>query len=435
MNEIRLQDFRCYTDMSVTFKSGVNLLIGDNATGKTSLLKACKYVLSAFFSGFSDDNTKWINPCNDDFRRSETVDGVLLQERPIYIQFQASDIMAYPDLSQDVPATYTLIKQSKKNSRAQTSGIREYKNYAARLMEAYLTEQGQRMALPLFAAFSTEDIHAIRKIDAQRFKAYQHKPSFGYYECLEGNGFFPYWVKRLLVLQEGQKSLQEITIVRQAIQCALGEDGCCIIRDIEVRPNQGKVYYVLMDGREVEAEHLSDGYRRLVNIVTDLAFRCALLNRGIYGDDACQQTQGTVLIDELDLHLHPSLQALVLKGLRRAFPRLQFIVSSHAPMVMSGVESNEENVVYQLNYTQEAGYDLMPVVTYGMDLSTLTRNILRQVPRAIQVDKQLNRLFNFIDNEQYRDANSLLQLMRERYGETLPELAQAEAMLSCITED
>lgn len=53
MNEIQLNNFRCYTAQTIRFKSGINLLIGDNASGKTSLLKACKYVLSTFFSGYS----------------------------------------------------------------------------------------------------------------------------------------------------------------------------------------------------------------------------------------------------------------------------------------------------------------------------------------------------------------------------------------------
>lgn len=67
MNEIKLQNFRCYSDLTITFKSGINLLIGDNATGKTSILLACKYVLSAFFSGFSDENTKWMSPATRTF--------------------------------------------------------------------------------------------------------------------------------------------------------------------------------------------------------------------------------------------------------------------------------------------------------------------------------------------------------------------------------
>lgn len=436
MNEINLQNFRCYSDLTITFKSGINLLIGDNATGKTSVLLACKYVLSAFFSGFSDENTKWISPHNDDFRIRSS-QGILLPELPIYIQFQTSDIIEYPDILQqtslfDPSTSYTLTKNSKKNSRALTTGIREYKNYAAWLMAGCFTESGQQMALPLFASFSTEDIHANRKIDASRFKIYNHKASFGYYECLEGNGFFPYWLKRLLVLQESRENHPEIIIVRTAIRNALGPEGCNIISDMQVRPNQRKVYYILPDGRETEANYLSDGYRRLVNIVTDLAFRCALLNRGIYGENACALTRGTVLIDEADLHLHPSLQAVVLKGLRHAFPRLQFIVSSHAPMLMSCVETNDENIVYKLNYSTADGYGIIPVNTYGMDLSTLTDVILDQVPRATAVDQNLSHLFRLIDEGDYKEAAELLQQLRDRHGENLPELTQAEAMLNCV---
>lgn len=436
MNEINLQNFRCYSDLTITFKSGINLLIGDNATGKTSVLLACKYVLSAFFSGFSDENTKWISPHNDDFRIRSS-QGILLPELPIYIQFQTSDIIEYPDILQqtslfDPSTSYTLTKNSKKNSRALTTGIREYKNYAAWLMAGCFTESGQQMALPLFASFSTEDIHANRKIDASRFKIYNHKASFGYYECLEGNGFFPYWLKRLLVLQESRENHPEIIIVRTAIRNALGPEGCNIVSDMQVRPNQRKVYYILPDGRETEANYLSDGYRRLVNIVTDLAFRCALLNRGIYGENACALTRGTVLIDEADLHLHPSLQAVVLKGLRHAFPRLQFIVSSHAPMLMSCVETNDENIVYKLNYSSADGYGIIPVNTYGMDLSTLTDVILDQVPRATAVDQNLSHLFRLIDEGDYKEAAELLQQLRDCHGENLPELTQAEAMLNCV---
>lgn len=435
MDEIRLQNFRCYSDLTMQFKRRINLLVGDNATGKTSILRACKYVLSAFFSGFSDDNTKWINPGNNDFQVRNTED-ILLQELPVKIGFRISDAIEYPNLLQpalfDINKRYELCKNSKKNSRSLTNGIKEYKDYAAKMMAGYITEEGQTMALPLFAAFSTEDIHANRKIDASRFKVYQHKPSFGYYECLEGNGFYPYWLKRLLILQEGRENHPEITIVRNAIRSALGTEGCNIIADMHIRPNQKKVYYILQDGREVESEYLSDGYRRLVNIVTDLAFRCALLNRGIYGEQACDRTHGTVLIDEIDLHLHPSLQAVVLKGLCHAFPMLQFIVSSHAPMVMSGVESNESNIVYKLSYSREEGYSASQIETYGMDLSTLTDIVLGQTPRAEEVDRQLKQLFTLIDDEKYKEANVMLKVMHEKYGDNLPELAQAEAMLNCI---
>ncbi len=266
-------------------------------------------MLSSFFAGFSDENTRWVTPQVNDFSIRMSSDGTILPEKPVKIHFICNpdqyDILPY-ELGRFCPGAdgeeYTLQKNSKKNSRPLVSEIIDYRDYARLLHSIYTYEEEDTSyriyALPLFACFSTEDIHANRKIDARKFIQYAQKDSMGYYVCLEGNGFFPYWVKRLLVLQEGKKNLDEITIVRNAIVKALGPGGCNIICDMEIRPIQKKVYYILSDGREVEADLLSDGYKRLVNIVTDIAFRCALLNRGLYGIDAASRTRGTVLIDE-----------------------------------------------------------------------------------------------------------------------------------------
>lgn len=445
MKYIRLENFRCYRNQLIHFKPGINLLIGDNASGKTSVLKACKYVLSAFFAGFSDENTRWISPDVDDFTLL-LQDGSILPEHPIKIQFGCScehfDALPFEDgyfYPGDDQASYTLQKNSKKNSRALVSGISTYRDYAKLLLHTYILKEADRTtriaALPLFACFSTEDIHASRKIDAAKFIPYAQKASFGYYECLDGNGFFPYWQKRLLILQEGQKNLQEIEVVRQAIIKALGPEGCRIICDMYIRPIQGKIYYLFSDGREIEADFLSDGYKRLVNIVTDIAFRCALLNRGLYGLHSAERTRGTVLIDEVDLHLHPTLQTSVLKGLRGAFPQIQFIVTTHAPMVMTGVESNEENIVYQLSYADQEGYKIEETVTYGMDASTLTQVVLHQTPREERVEEQLTRLFEFIDLEKIEEAQALLTQLQEQFGNSLPELAQAEALINFSISD
>lgn len=440
MKEIRMGNFRCYEDQSIEFKPGINLLIGDNASGKTTILKACKYVLSAFFSGFSDENTRWISPDGKDFTE-RIKDGIILPEKPVELDFTCDyDIYSEIPRNGDLFGTdrkFTLQKVSKKNSRALVSGILRFRDCAKRLHETFISEETSQQvyALPLFAYFTTEDIHTTRKIDTGNFIIYSQKNSFGYYECLDGNGFLPYWLKRLLVLQEGKKNLQEIEIVRQAIKDALGENGCNIIGDMQIRPIQKKIYYILMDGREVESAQLSDGYKRLVNIVTDIAFRCALLNRGKYDIEACHETKGTVLIDEIDLHLHPTLQASVFKGLRNAFPKLQFIATTHAPMVMTGIENNEENVVYRLSYSTTDGYEIATAKTYGLDVSTITEAILNQSPRDEAVENQLKRLFDLIDEEQTEEAKSLLGELKSQFGDSLPDLAQAEAMLNFTIED
>ena len=182
-----------------------------------------------------------------------------------------------------------------------------------------------------------------------------------------------------------------------------------------------------MDGREVDLDMLSDGYKRLVNIITDIAFRCALLNKSMYGVEAAKLTKGTVLIDEIEMHLHPMLQAKVMKGMRKAFPQLQFIFTTHAPMVMTGVLNGDCNAVYKITY--DDGYSCEEVSTYGLDASQILRLVLGVSSRDSEVESQLDRLFDNIDNDRVEEARALLEDMESRFGDTLPELVQARTML------
>ena len=427
MRSIEIYDFRCYEHMKVDFKEGVNLLIGDNGSGKTSLLQACKYALSTFFSGFSDVNTKWLSPRIDDFRVKAANDETLIEESPIRICFTMSELF------EGASGTFTIDKKSKKNSRPLQTGLLGYKYASHNLQQTYYSGNGNgatfiNKPLPLFASFSTEDIHTVRKISEKQFLEFTNKPSFGYYECLDCNGLLKYWEKRLLVLAEADKNKKELEIVRGAIIDALGVNGCDIIDDMMVRPIRRKVLYHFIDGREVELAYLSDGYKRLVNIVTDLAFRCALLNKNLYGTDSAKETQGIVIIDEIDMHLHPRLQAKVLRGLRNAFPKLQFIVATHAPMVMTGVMNDSENSVTRLGYN-EGKYIATKVKTYGLSASEILKLILDVKPRDNKVDERLTALFDDIDAERFPEARKKLDMMVAEFGDSLPELIQARTML------
>lgn len=441
MRHIIIENFRCYKSQDFFFKPGVNLLIGDNASGKTSVLKACKYVLSAFFSGFSDENTRWISPVKEDFSILSQ-DGIIAPEKPIRISFK-NTLSHFPELPKDAlmdigsfDSLYTIEKKTSKNSKALTKGLKDFKQYSYALLTCYSVNLDGQIRhlypLPLFASFSTEDIHSNRKIDKNSFAKYSHKRSFGYYECMQCDGFLPYWKKRLLSLQEGQKNQDEIDIVTKAVKTALGDGGCGIISDMSIRPINRQIYFVTTDGREIEISLLSDGYKRLVNIVTDVAIRCAILNRAIYGISAAENTYGTVLVDEIDMHLHPSLQSKVIKGLRKAFPNIQFILTTHAPMVMTGVENNNDNIVYKLCYNTQDGFTVKQVNTYGLDVSTITEIILDQLPRDEKVNMELTDLFDLIDNEKYTEAKDKLEAMEMRYHVNLPEFSRAKSMLNFL---
>lgn len=430
MRKLVLNNFRCFKSIEFSFRPNINLLVGDNASGKTSVLKSCLYVLSSFFSGFKDDNTKYnfFTFSNNDFREI-VEDEQLLQEEAIDISSDISD--AFNDgFNGDIQ----LIRASKEH-RLIKSKLTSYRKFSANLLNMYSKETiGRQEPLPLFVSYSTNDIHYTRKINEKKFLSYLQKPSFGYYECFAASGFLKHWNKRMLVLAEAEKSLDEIEIVKAALISSLGEGACNILKDIEVRTNKRKVFYRLLDGREITEEQLSDGYKRIVSIITDIAFRCALLNKNYYNKlDVCSKTKGTVLIDEIDLHLHPTLQSTILKGLQSTFPSLQFIVSTHAPMVMSSIANNDANIVYKLDYSKEEGYTAKEVITYGMDLSNISEVILNQVPRNADTDAELEKLFDLIDDGELEKANDYLGQLESKY-KTLPELEKAKVMINLQAE-
>lgn len=428
MRYLEIRNFRCFDRFDIEFHRDTNLLVGDNASGKTSLLKACKYVLGAFFSGFSDENTSFTTPGCNDFH-NVIVKGNLIPPSPIEFSF---DIM---DLAGDGLPRQIYKKVSAKNSRPLLGGFKELRKYSHDILENMYVNNRRELPLPLFVAFSTEDIHVTRKISADKFKAYTPKNSFGYYECLNANGLLKYWLDRMLILAEAEME-RELTIVRRAISDALGAEGCGVISDIHIRPLKKKVYFVFPDGREVETDLLSDGYKRLVNIVIDLAFRAAILNGNLYGESAAHKTRGTVLIDEVDLHLHPSLQGNVLEGLRRAFPKLQIIASTHSPIVMSSAVSDENNKVILMRYDKDRyEYQAFDANTYGLDSTVIIEDTLHLPARDRKVREALGSLFSSIDEENYDAALKQLKDLRERFGDRIPELERASALLRLISLD
>lgn len=302
-----------------------------------------------------------------------------MPSKPVSIEFKMAPLDLLPINDADgntVEFDYEQIlrieKKSKKNSRNLVTGLKPLKDYGMQLYSSshVSSEDGveQINTLPIYACFTTEDIHASRKIEISKFKDYAQKASFGYYESYDSRGLFYYWLSRLLVLQEAETGETEINTVRKALKSVLGADGCNIIDDIVIRPIRGKVYFKYTDGRMVESAMLSNGYKRLVNIVLDIAIRCSLLNKTKYGDESYLHTHGTVIIDEIDEHLHPALQSRILKDLHRTFPLIQFIVTTHAPMVISSVENSEENVVYRLWYDEATkNYSHAILDTYGLD--------------------------------------------------------------------
>jgi predicted ATP-binding protein involved in virulence len=167
-------------------------------------------------------------------------------------------------------------------------------------------------------------------------------------------------------------------------------------------------------------ENLSDGQRAVIGLVSDIACRICLLNPHL-GLQVVQQTPGVVLIDELDMHLHPKWQRILTSGLKRAFPTVQFIVASHSPQVLGELQPEEIIVLRPEGISH-------PQVSYGLDSSAVLEEIMGANARTASVEVQLSQLFSYLEQGSLDSARNLLgQLKSTAPG--IPELAGAEALL------
>lgn len=117
----------------------------------------------------------------------------------------------------------------------------------------------------------------------------------------------------------------------------------------------------LKSEKEIKFDKLPAGYKRLYSIVLDIAYRAYLLNR-----QADIEPVGVVMIDEIDLHLHPSLEVEVVERFTRTFSKLQFIMTSHSPLIVSNLSSNKkQNKIFRLVSGENSPHELPDL--FGID--------------------------------------------------------------------
>ena len=170
--------------------------------------------------------------------------------------------------------------------------------------------------------------------------------------------------------------------------------------------------------------NLSDGQRIMLTLVGDLAARAAKLNPHL-ADAALRETPGVVMIDELDLHLHPKWQRRVIHDLRETFPMVQFITTTHSPQLIGEAKPDEIRLL-------DGGQTTKPPRSFGIDSSRVLEEVMGTTSRNDSVEKHLAQLFKAIDDEQFDSARLLLSEMEAQLGSDDPELTRARSLMTFL---
>ncbi|OWQ43955.1 hypothetical protein CDL60_27275 [Roseateles noduli] len=167
-------------------------------------------------------------------------------------------------------------------------------------------------------------------------------------------------------------------------------------------------------------EHLSAGQRSVICLIADIARRMCLLNPQL-GDDVTGQTEGVVLIDEFDMHLHPAWQRALTRGMTKAFPKVQFIIASHSPQVIG--ELPHENVIL---LTPEGPVN--PSGSFGMTSNQVLQELMDAEVRATPVKLKLDEIDEALVRNQLDQAEEKIQALANEAPD-VRELVGAEALL------
>lgn len=412
LDRLHIQNFRCYEDATFDFQPGFNLVVGVNGSGKTSLLQA----VAASFEDFTACTGVYIGSLIDKDSRFviDNYNGRIRFERQYPVTLEAEgDLFGQRSWSRKKPRADESVfpdRELVESIHKNFDGMARSKNLDLPLIAFY---QASRRWL---AGNVSAEFSATQKIS--RFDGFKN-----WHDAAADVKDFESWIigKTLEQLQSVHKSGvmtifdDELSWINAALRHAL-PDSMGVYFDIQLR----SLVVNLGSNKLVPFNDLSDGQRGLIALIADIGRRMCILNPHM-GKDVLKNTSGVVIIDELDIHLHPAWQRNIVPALKTAFPKIQFIAASHSPQIIGSLKPEEVIVLND-------GVSSHPRVTYGLDSSRVLEEVMDVAQREPEIEALLSELFSTLEYDDLEKAKLLLQVLKEKAPD-LPEFLRAEALL------
>lgn len=415
LKNLKLENFRSFEYLEIDFDEKLTVLVGNNGAGKTSILDGLALLLGAYLRRLPE--VKGIGPSRSDIRMLGASKKLAPAFRCVLeantshegrvvgnTDLLPSSIQWSVSLTRDqTPKT----RQDAESMQLKSVGFKELNQFVDQLIG--FEELGFVYELPVVAYYATDRAVFSMPIRRRGFKKF-----FSRFDALKDALQPATNFKRLiewmhakendeLRQQRAEKSFDtedaELEVVRRAITRFFPDFKK---PRTELRPLRFLVDWV-KDGQSVpfDLDQLSDGYRTTLALVADLASRMAEANpprdlpQG--GKTDPLESQAVVLIDEVDLHLHPQWQSKIVHQLRAVFPNTQFIVATHSPLV---IRHMHDGVVYRLNRNGQA--ERVNVRAPGA-LADLFNDVF-----GVNVNQLADEL---LDGEQHRKAKQNLKAL------------------------
>jgi predicted ATP-binding protein involved in virulence len=421
IDRLTLQNFRGFSSLELDLHPRCTVLAGVNGSGKSSVLDALAVAVGSWFLGFNDGSPRSILPAEIRRERFDHKGHVDLEPRfPVRVEARGQVSSG---------STLTWARELRSAEGKTTYGEAGALRAAAEAVQEAV-QRGEGVDLPVLAYYGTGRLW-VQKRASQVKELGLSSRTLGYQDCLDpesNHKLFEAWMKlhtQALVqrlsgtlpessrAEAGDEDVHLEAVARTAARCV--EGGRRFYFDL--RNDELRLHFE--DDSVQSFALLSDGYRNLVALAADVAWRAVRLNPH-RGDEAPAEATGVVLIDEVELHLHPAWQRTVLKRLQDAFPRLQFVVTTHSPQVLASVEAE------CVRFLDAAGKVHRVAVAEGLDTNTVLRDLMGVPERPPEFAQRLATVASLIEEHHLGEARSQLDELALALGQDDPSITALE---------
>lgn len=309
--------------------------------------------------------------------------------------------------------------------RTTTIGAKELASIATETDQ--LVRDGKPITLPLVCTYGTERLwyeSPQRKRASKKEPTKQYPSRFdGYRNCtafeIQETDLLKWIRAEVSASQQRRSETAALTGIKAAIISCV-EDA----QDVYYDERYQELIVVMEHMGHQMFSNLSDGQRVMLTLIGDLARRAITLNPHLE-KDVLNLTPGVVSIDELDLHLHPKWQRRVINDLKRTFPMIQFIATSHSPQVVGEALPHEIRVL-------EGDSATTPSRSFGIDSNRILEEVMHVSRRNEETKGLLSRMAEQIDREELGEAKKTLGEVERKLGHDDPEVTGANTLINLL---
>ena len=415
IKELHLQNFRGFEDLTIKFpKDNVAVFIGENGAGKSSVLDAIGNLFYAF--------TVQMNLNKEIF-----AGGFFLGQNDIQISKNSSTTEIHIDNDgENYDWKFVLTKGRGFRGDELPSNLFA-KNLINRLDYINLDH------IPIVLFSRSKSLKTSSFKEEQNFTQLASYDDFIQERVYDFQSFTTWFNEELnyentiKVEQNTNYISPKLHIIRLAIELFLSKISVANFKNLRIKRERigdfGNFIISLViskNGKELLIEQLSSGEKSVLLLIFDIAKRLILANPNNANP---LNGNGVVLIDEIDLHLHPQWQRDIVPALTVTFPNIQFIVTTHSPQVLSKVKRENIFILNDGKLVEENPY------TYGRDVASILYEVFGVEARPKEIQKRLNECFRLLENEEFDKAIQIIKELTTVLGENDTDLMRAKLEL------